>query len=58
MSNVNSEIPNIERFEPQTSSNNDSVIAIVSIIAVSVICLACILSCTLMAYMFFSNPPW
>jgi hypothetical protein len=58
MSNENSEIPNVERFEPQTSNNNDRVIAIVSIIAVSIICLACILSCTLMAYMFFSNPPW
>jgi len=58
MSDANSEIPKVERFEPQASKNNDSVIAIVSIIAVALVSLACILSCTLMAYMFFSNPPW
>lgn len=58
MSDANSEIPQVERFEPQTRNDNDNMIVIVSIIAVCVVSLACILSCTLMAYMFFSNPPW
>lgn len=58
MSDTSSEIPQVEPFEPQRSNDNDNVIVIVSIIAVSVISLACILSCTLMAYMFFSNSPW
>ena len=58
MSEAGSEIPQVERFEPQKSKDSDQIIAIVSIIAVAVIALACILSCTLMAYLFFSNPPW
>jgi hypothetical protein len=58
MSEANKEMPQVERFEPKRSNSSESIIAIVSIIAVAVIALACVMSCTLMAYMFFSNPPW
>ena len=58
MDEAKSEKPQAERFEPKKSNASDNVIAIVSIIAVAAVALACILSCTLMAYMFFSNPPW
>jgi hypothetical protein len=54
-----SEIPKVERFEPETRGDpGANLVAIISIIAVAVILLGCMLSCVVVAYMFFSNPPW
>ena len=55
----NTEIPKVERFEPETRGDpGANLVAIISIIAVAVILLGCMLSCVVIAYMFFSNPPW
>lgn len=55
----NSELPKVERFEPETREDpSANLVAIISIIAVVVILLGCMLTCVTVAYMFFSNAPW
>ena len=54
-----SELPKVEKFEPETRSDpGANLVAIISIIAVAVILLGCMLSCVVIAYMFFNNAPW
>ncbi|MFN2159836.1 MAG: hypothetical protein ACK2U3_05350 [Anaerolineales bacterium] len=54
-----SELPKADRFEPELRQDpGANLVAIISIIAVAVILLGCMLSCVVVAYMFFSNPPW
>jgi hypothetical protein len=38
--------------------DSDRQVAMAAIIAVTVVSLCCILSCTVMMYAFLSNPPW
>ncbi len=38
--------------------NRGNVVAIVGIIAATIILLACIISTTAIVYAFFQNPPW
>ena len=38
--------------------DSGSTVTMVMIIATTIISLACIVSCTLIAYMFLTNPPW
>ena len=45
-------------MQKKSAGVSDNTVSIVAIIAVSIIMLACIASCTLIAYAFFSNPPW
>lgn len=54
-----SELPKVERFEHETREDpSANLVAIISIIAVVVILLGCMLTCVTVAYMFFSNAPW
>lgn len=44
-------------FQPQADDSSDRV-SIIAIVATMFVTLACIGACTLMGYVFFSNPPW
>jgi len=49
--------------QPTTSQKtsdpiSDNAISIIAIVGVIIVLLACITSCTLLGYVFFSNPPW
>jgi len=44
-------------FQPQADDTSDKV-SIFAIVATMIVMLACIGACTLMGYVFFSNPPW
>lgn len=37
---------------------SDNLVAIISIVAVAIVTLACIFACAFVGYIFFSNPPW
>jgi hypothetical protein len=38
--------------------DSDRQVAMAAIISVTIVCLCCILSCTVVMYAFLSNPPW
>ena len=49
--------------KPKTSQKtgdpiSDNAISIIAIVGIVIVLLACIASCTLLGYAFFSNPPW
>jgi hypothetical protein len=48
----------VELMKKEDNPDREFTISVIAIIAVSVIILACIFSCTLIAYLFFLNPPW
>lgn len=48
----------VEVMKKSDDSGSEFTISLIAIIAVSIIILACIFSCTLIAYLFLLNPPW
>lgn len=55
---MSEETPEAVRADIYTSSNSDSRVAIIAIVATAFIALACIAACSLVTYAFLSNPPW
>jgi hypothetical protein len=56
MSELNSEAVQEPPVEVQESNNNS--VAVAAIIAIVILTLACILSCTVMTVAFLVNAPW
>ena len=56
MSDLNSEAAPQPPVEVQESNNNS--VALAAIIAIVILTLACILSCTIMTVVFLYNAPW
>ena len=50
--------PDIKSPQFQPSQGASDKVAIAAIIAIAFVTLACILSCTILGFVFFTNPPW
>jgi ABC-type multidrug transport system permease subunit len=50
--------PEKTHIQQESSQNSGGKVSIIAIIATVIVMLACIASCTLLGYAFFSNPPW
>jgi hypothetical protein len=48
----------IPTYSEPTENKGSNAVAIASIIAITIIMLACILACTITAFAFLTNPPW
>jgi uncharacterized protein (DUF983 family) len=55
---MSEQTPKATQSEMYTSSDSGDKVAVIAIVAVAFVVLACIAACTVMAYFFLTNPPW